>query len=251
MLLVFAVEPESWPYLVGGGAVLGIGLAVGWFVAARGGGRLSQRIADDLWSRGFAMVGNPPIFQRSAFLLWVESNGATAEQLGAACAEPVIRPAPQRSAGPAPAPLWVSFVLSCVAFVALAGAGAFRAYSGALDYGARPLSEPISFEQLALVWSSACLFLGLVACSVIWFALRGLLRARALAVRLVTPMVAIAIVVCAFAYPESFMLTVVAAASWTACIALLWARSATAYMRATDDLLRAVREESDARRLTS
>ena len=250
MLLTTGFIPEAWPYVLGIGSVLAVGVAVAWSIVSRRGSTLPTRVADDLWTRGFAVAGLPPVFRERDFLLWVLRNGATPDQLNAAALAPVVRDRPERTAGRTPVALKWSLALGLASTALLSFSVLLQAalvIGGQLTKGwAGELGSNPEVSGLVLLGIGA-VFGGVVVSYTVFLVTRGSRAARSL-VTWATLLFAIGVLAAVFLAPAYAFLAALGAAAWIACVALVWSPSANVYIRATGDVKRVLLDEVLARK---
>ncbi len=218
--------------------IAGFAVAILWYLLSRRrqNPNLPDRIADDLWTRDFAMFGTPSVSAPRDFLVWVLRNGAQPGQLESAARAPVVRERPERSAGRIPIVLRVSIAL-CLAGVGLLLATAMGQLVALKLANGEIHDTPETFRLYLLV---VCTMAGgLFVVSTVAMAALGSRVLRRIATWQ-TLFVVVGVVASVLLAPTTAAFAVLAAGLWFACVALLWSRPADEFMGATEAVARAM-----------
>ena len=241
------VRPYAIPVLVCGGLVL----ATVWYLLGRRRENLPRRIADDLWSRGFAVDELPRLRSRASAVSWARVNEVTAAQLEAAAQSRVVSDPPMRSLGRLPMVMWAAMVAGLAGVFTLVAVSGLQAAARVAAEAAVPGIQLIFLEPSLrnLVWPAALTaVLGAYALAVIVAASRGSRIYRWLAT-MQFPVLGLFTLLYLLPSLHSHALWVLAGgALWFTSTLLLWTPSASKVVAAADDMNQVISAAAEQRK---
>lgn len=217
-------------------------LIVLWVALSRRHGNLPLRIADDLWMRGFAVFGLPPVYRDRDFLRWVQRNHATPADLDGAATSSVVREVPTRTAGPRPLSAKLALAAGALGVVLLTISTLWQFSLFMATVTPPPGETPFVLaprERAALYLVVPIVFCVSVESLFLYLGATGSRLARKVATWQM-PLLAVGFAIAIATAPDRAWLDPLGGAAIASSVALLWTASTSRYIAATDGVNRVI-----------